>query len=140
MNAKRGIAVATLIAAATLMVAAPAVAQSEKLRVAIPFEFWVSGKLLPAGTYTVAHIGNPHTALRLTDTSGRSFYAMTGNPVRKPNGVKDQLVFRRYGESSFLAGIYWSSANEGREVPLSPAESRVAQATKAGTASVAIAR
>jgi hypothetical protein len=140
MNAYRGLAVATVIAAATLMVAAPAVAQSETLRVAIPFDFWVTGKLLPAGTYKVSHIGNPHSALRLTDSSGRSYYTMVGNPVRKPSGATNQLVFRRYGETTFLAGIYWSGANEGREVPFSAVENRLAQAARAPAAVAVNAR
>jgi hypothetical protein len=44
-------------------------AQSVELRAEIPFDFYVSGKLIPAGTYYVTSVGN-NGAIRIWDKEG----------------------------------------------------------------------
>lgn len=82
----------------------PALAQDHILNAAIPFDFTVGGKLMPAGDYLVARV-TPSGAWMLKSQAkagGVLFVAMT-----EDYGQREQpkLLFRRYGGENFLAQI-----------------------------------
>jgi len=112
----------------TAVIAASAFAQSARVTAAIPFDFYVSDRLLPAGNYTVdAQSG----ALRLSDGRGNSVFVMTTALTENRAIDSSRLVFRRYGGSSFLATVYWQGYKSGREVASSKMEKKLAQNTPA---------
>jgi len=103
-----------------------AFAQSQPLRANIPFDFYVAGKLLPAGAYTIETAGQG-SAIQLWDRNGNSAFVMTRS--HKPNNSTDsnRLVFHRYGTTSFLSGIYWAGFTSGRELARSEMEQQLAR-------------
>lgn len=126
MNTPKGriMMVAVLIAVA---ISAPSlVAQSPRLSANIPFDFYVSDRLFPAGTYTVA----PETrqeAIRLFDNRGNSVFVMTQSQTENKSINLSRLVFHRYGDSTFLASIFWEGYKTGRNLATSKAEKKLAQ-------------
>lgn len=112
---------------AALILATSAFAQSDVLRANIPFDFYVAGKLLPAGTYTITPSSGANV-IRVADGKGNSAYIMA--VAEKANRAKDtsRLVFRRYGgTTSFLSGVYWLGFSNGRELETSEMERQIAK-------------
>ena len=106
-------------------ISASAFAQSSRMSATIPFDFYVSDRLLPAGTYMVAPQASP-AALRLFDDRGNSVFVMTSGSTENRAINLSRLVFRRYGDASFLAGIYWQGYKTGRELASSKIERKIA--------------
>lgn len=96
---------------AILNVPTPALAQSTAMIVAIPFDFHVGAKTLPAGTYIVNRQGE---AIKLSDSSGHSAFVISmavPNPAAK---LDNQLVFNRYGNEAYLTEVRWLGYTAGR--------------------------
>lgn len=124
MKIQRMFAIATVLTLVAAIGAPYAAAQSENLRVQVPFEFYAAGKLFPAGTYLLAK-ENP-TTLRLRDPGGKVVFISAD---RDATAMKDQswLLFHQYGQRSFLAGAYWSGSSIALRVPESRGEKEVAR-------------
>ncbi len=134
MNRKILKTYATLSIAATLMlVAAVSSAQAQgstALRVQVPFDFIVSGKTLPAGTYTVRRVFfDVQTTLAITGSDGQG--SVIFHSVRlddRAGQSQAKLVFHRYDDRYFLSEI-WSPLDEGAfGIPESREERRLEQA------------
>src|SRR5262245_22951370 len=108
-------ATAAVLTLATMLWATSAFAQSQPLRANIPFDFYVAGKLLPAGAYTIATIGQG-SAIQLWDRNGNSIFAMARDHKPDHSTGSNRLVFHRYGTTNFLSGIYWEGFTSGREL------------------------
>jgi len=116
--------VAVVIAVA---ISAPSLfAQSPRLSASIPFDFYVSDRLFPAGTYTVAPEAKLD-AVRIFDNRGNSVYVMTVGLSDNRSIDFSRLVFRRYGDTNFLANIFWAGYRSGRNLASSKTEKRIAQ-------------
>ncbi len=92
--------------------------------VTIPFDFYVSGKTLPAGQYIVdrsTQASAEGLALRATNVHAGSF-ALTKGIQREEIQQQSQLVFRRYGDQYFLAEVWISGRSTGRELTRSRKE------------------
>jgi hypothetical protein len=122
----KGYTIAAVLAIAAAFLAPPATAQSPHLSATIPFDFYVAGKLLPAGKYTVATLGNGD-AIRIFAENGDSAYVLTSSYRENRLIDKSRLTFRRYGALSFLTGIYWSGYSKGRETVTTPKERNLAK-------------
>ena len=112
-------------------------AQSPRLNASIPFDFYVSDRLFPAGTYTVAP-GSAPDAVRIFDNRGNSVYVMTAGLSDNKAINFSRLVFHRYGEMSFLASIYWEGYRAGRTLASSKTEKRIAQSGQTPSNPVAV--
>jgi hypothetical protein len=124
------------IAGMVLFSLVPAYAQSTKLKVNIPFEFHAGEATLPSGMYVVERIG---AAIRISDGKGHSGAVLSNAIANKSFGLKDQLVFKRYGRDSFLSEVRWSGYSAARGVATSAAERRLAKAITAEPVTVAAA-
>jgi hypothetical protein len=96
---------------AILNVPAPALAQSTAMSVAIPFDFHVGAKTLPAGTYIVNRQGE---AIQISDAKGHTAFVISSavpNPAAK---LDNQLVFNRYGNDAYLTEVRWLGYSTGR--------------------------
>jgi hypothetical protein len=114
--------VAVIIAVA---ISAPSLfAQSLRLSASIPFDFYISDRLLPAGAYIVEA---KQDAVRIFDTRGNSVYVLTAGLSNNRSVNLSRLVFRRYGDTNFLATIYWEGYRSGRDLASSKEEKRIAQ-------------
>jgi len=116
-----------IIAAIIAAISAPSLfAQSPRLIASIPFDFYISDRLFPAGTYTVVPEAKSE-AIRVFDNRGNSVFVMTVGLSNNRSINFSRLVFHRYGDTNFLATIYWDGYRTGRDVASSKVEKRIAQ-------------
>src|SRR5688572_21810920 len=116
MTIKRYYSAAMLLAvlALTMIVATPLGAQSDRLRVEVPFDFYAAGEWMPAGTYTVSPQPGGHI-LQIKDRIGKAAF-LTTLPVANRLMTNNRLVFNRYGSIYFLSEIHWAGLNSGRSL------------------------
>jgi hypothetical protein len=116
MNAKSTSKLRTHLLACTLgavamVSASQAFAQSNAMRVNVPFAFHNGSQRLPAGVYRVT-IESTH--LILLQGSSKSGYVNTNPEIGKP-GEKGKLVFQRYGDQYFLREVWASGSDTGEK-------------------------
>jgi hypothetical protein len=137
-----------IIAAVSLLALAAATARAQSastLRVNVPFEFGAAEKTLPAGEYSVRVVSDNGLLLRSAD--GRTKVVVQAPLARENKGhaAGARLVFRRYGDAYFLAQVWGSRGDSGRELYASNAEAgaakrlRIAGAPKAAPQTVEVA-
>jgi hypothetical protein len=119
--------------AATLAVSMIAAGQLQarlmpNLSVTVPFDFIVSGKSLPAGTYNILSTnsisGAPTFLVRNAAGKNQAFSVMSGRSWPSKAGNSSQVIFACRAESCYLKGLKFD-ANEGYFAPLpkmSPAQ------------------
>lgn len=77
-----------------------------EIAVTLPFEFVVSGKTLPAGTYTVSRFSNDRfDGLVLSSYENRVSVFVHPIEVESARADKPNVTFERVGESHFLSKI-----------------------------------
>ena len=85
----------------------------------LPFAFVVSGKVLPAGTYTASQLSfERYGALRITNrATGKSVFVLP-NEVEDAATFMPHLTFQQVGEQHFLSAI--QSGEDVYNIPVSP--------------------
>lgn len=83
--------------------------------VKIPFQFAVSGKVLPAGQYVISRSAQSSPGDLMIRSEEGGAFAQT-----KPVQIKDRaegtrIIFKRYGDQYFLHQIWVSGRTTGRE-------------------------
>jgi hypothetical protein len=103
----------------------PAYAQRGGVEAKVPFNFAVSGKIFPAGDYTM--IASSHQ-LKIEDAGGKIVAMVLVNNVSGHSAAKKgQIIFHCYRERCFLAEV-WSAVQEnGSELLRSRAEANLAR-------------
>jgi hypothetical protein len=92
-------------------------------RIDIPFDFSVSDKTLPAGTYSITRANQDRNMLLLRSRDGREAVNILTNPVRAKEAPETRkLLFRRYGETYFLYQIWQRDEVQGRQLSKSRTE------------------
>ena len=114
----------------TLLGGVAARAESQELRAAIPFEFIVSGKTLPAGTYDVSTMFGSLGAVQLRSERG-GVMVLAGPASRGDGSQATELSFNRYGDRYFISRIRFSSDREYKVQP-STAEREMVKAVAEG--------
>lgn len=97
------------------LAAIPASAQVPgRMRADIPFDFYVGGKLLPAGKYNVERDAAGRNTLRVRRADGdETTFALTiGVQGKQSQPDTPRLIFHRYGDQIFLAQV-WESQRAG---------------------------
>jgi hypothetical protein len=117
MNRIKAIAI---IAIANSVMAASSFAQSHMVQANIPFDFTVSGKLLPAGEYRIEQHGPNIVEIRNHYKPITSLALVTAGGDAAPGTGK--LMFHRYGGQYFLSEILSDSAGMSFRVPVSKKE------------------
>jgi hypothetical protein len=103
---KRIIAIA-LFAASSLAAAGNLSAQDHMVKANIPFDFTVSGKVLPAGTYTISSLSPSAIQVRNANGHVAELSIVRDDDKRSTTPV---LVFNRYGNQYFLHEILAANA------------------------------
>lgn len=85
----------------------------------VPFSFIVAGQSMPAGHYIVKNAGEARIRVFSPGTTG--VFVATHAAVRSASDGS-KLVFRRYGDTYFLATVWVTGNSTGRELYRSPAE------------------
>ena len=114
------IKVIAFVAIANLALAAHSFAQGNTVQANIPFDFTVSGKLLPKGVYTIKKDAENIVLIRNRDKAISSLAMVTLDGGTAPGG--GVLTFHHYGSQYFLSQILSESANMSLRVPTSKRE------------------
>jgi hypothetical protein len=122
---KRIIAIA-LFAASSLAAAGNLSAQDHMVKANIPFDFTVSDKVLPAGTYTISSLSPNAIQVRNANGHVAELSIVRDDDKRSTTPV---LVFQRYGNQYFLHEILAANAMNVT-VPRSKREQRRQQEAK----------
>lgn len=114
-----------MIALALGVAAISASAQSyDHITAKIPFAFTVGGKTLPAGTYTVRHLGfNAPALLSLNGRDSQVIASGFTNAIQASEAsAQTKLVFHKYGDQYFLSELWIVGDDTGRQFLKSRAE------------------
>ena len=137
MNTQKG-RLLVVIAAIAVAISVPQIyAQSPHLSGVVPFDFYIGEQLFPAGEYVIAPQGNAN-AIRVYDKRGNSAFVMTMSLTQNRSINMNRLVFRRYGTTSFLTGIYWQGYPAGRDLVASRTERQLVQNNSSPSTPVAV--
>ena len=103
------------------------------LRVSVPFEFTVNSTVLPAGEYSIRNSGIGNLGVLAIESSENQHAVLfTGTAASRNTPVaQSSLEFHRYGNSYFLADIWWAEGGSGLELPKSRNEKEVAKTASA---------
>ena len=112
-----------LVAVALAGAVVSANAQSNPIKVNIPFEFVVGDKTLPAGEY-LAKPATTGGALAIQNADGKGNVVRMTGPTEQKNKSRARMVFHRYGHNYFLAQV-WNGESTGRELAKSKQERAV---------------
>lgn len=103
-----------------------------KFDVRIPFEFVVGNRVMAPGTYRVEQLLGSSSELDILSIrclEFRAYHAVTTAVVTSPDPQAfSRLVFRRYGNRSFLAGLWMRGKTIGLRLQPSVTEKEVAKA------------
>ena len=109
-----------------MIIAAPVHAQmpGTTMRVAIPFDFIVEGKTLPAGNYEIKRISDSPEGLLIRNVYDKHDHVMfeTESVEAKTIPNDSEVIFHRYGDSYFLSEVFVAGVETGRESLPSRAE------------------
>jgi hypothetical protein len=110
-----------LFALASFVTVGSISAQERAVKAAIPFDFTVGDKLLPAGTYTIST--ESYGVIKIQNTATHA--AMLNTATHDGNESKTaELVFHKYADQYFLNEILCPSSEMNLAVPASKAEKR----------------
>ncbi len=98
----------------------------QRLSVQIPFDYYVSGVEMPAGTYVINGHAQNKSVLIVRNTRGSAHVIV----ATRPNGVaaegRSELLFHRYGNTYFLARVTNGASGIVRTLPVSEKEKEMA--------------
>ena len=87
---------------------------SHAVTAAIPFDFVVGDKTLPAGKYMVSSATQDGTGLKIQNRDAKSAAFRFTSPIPEKSTKRTaKMVFHRYGQQYFLAEV-WSTDGYGR--------------------------
>jgi hypothetical protein len=118
------------VAFSFLILLTPAFAQTQKIKVDVPFAFEVGKKSFTAGEYVISNL--EPTFLRIQRTDGPdSTMVLSSNLLNGPEQDKrTRLVFHRYSEHYFLAEVWIGSGQSGHQLFASASEVQLARAER----------
>jgi len=118
---KKVVSLAVIGSFLIVLVAATAQAQlpGTAIRAAIPFDFKVQGRTLPAGNYEIRRINDDESiGLLIRNVDDKHDKAMFETEPRymKQIAGKDVLLFNRYGDVYFLSEVETAGEQTAREL------------------------
>jgi protein involved in polysaccharide export with SLBB domain len=93
----------------------------------VPFEFSVSGKVMPAGEYQMSSAGLNNLLVIRNFDKRMAAGAVTTHPQADNVIAQTRLEFRRYGSQYFLAKVWIKGSNEIVEFQRSSQERKAAE-------------
>jgi hypothetical protein len=100
-------------------------AQSDhKTITAVPFDFMVGNRHMPAGTYDIT--SSQSTLLVRGEDNGSASFAIAISAYAGKTQEQAKLVFKRYGERYFLSQVWYPGTDQGRQLQVSKVERELA--------------
>src|SRR5205085_4549463 len=90
--------------------------QGKYLRAQVPFDFIVGEKTMRCGDYSVGSVDKAGEMLAIRNQTGGGILQLSHAAMRPNRDNHAKLVFRRYGNTYFLAQVWMSGDSEGREL------------------------
>jgi hypothetical protein len=113
-------------------------APTTDVRATVPFNFWLAGKLMPAGDYSVAHGASGLIVVRQDGGAKETALFLASQISRPLRDTDGKLEFNRYGDTYFLSKIWLPYNSQGSGVRTSAREKEVARMiTQRGSLAVA---
>src|SRR5437016_12975198 len=109
--------VATMAAVALLSIPTVVQAQSGRMKVNVPFEFYIGDQKFPAGLYEMWRSHNDASVVQVSDRNGHNSVILTIPITRRFENPAGQLVFTRYGGYPFLSEVRWMGSASGGQFP-----------------------
>jgi hypothetical protein len=91
----------------------------------VPFNFYVGATVMPQGAYRVDEVSNGGVVALKTMHAAKAI--TTFNLTGKSMNEAPRLVFRRYGNTYFLAEIWAGDRSTGHALPRSAHEKEIAK-------------
>jgi hypothetical protein len=111
-----------LLTVTPLLVSAQAL-DGEKLVTKVPFQFMVSGKVVPAGEYTVQSAFVGQNTLLIRERGGKTSLFSPASAIEARTAAgSDALVFNKYGDHYFLSAIKLEGNRTMYQLPESKSE------------------
>ncbi len=109
-------------------------AADRAITVKVPFNFYVGPTVMPEGAYRVDEVSNGAVVALKTMHAAKAIttYNLTGKSPSEP----PRLVFRRYGDTYFLAEVWAGDGSIGHALSRSAREKELAQNGSAPTLAV----
>jgi hypothetical protein len=102
-------------------------ADSDRVKVTIPFDFIVGSKQFKAGDYVVESLLDGR-ALRLRSKDGDDQHIAFTAPIQtSQSGNRERLLFRHDGDQYFLSQVWFWGDEDGREISPGVQEKRLAK-------------
>jgi len=106
----------------------PAYAQAGGVQAKVPFNFTVSGKVFPAGVYTMIPASQQ---VKIQDANGTMVAMVLANDVSgRSAGGNGQIIFRCYRDRCFLSELWSPTQDNGRQLLTSRTEADLAKEEK----------
>lgn len=88
------------------------------MRASIPFEFIVSGRTLPSGNYEIRRLTDDPMTLIISNVDHRREEAVftTDSYVENKIPGRSEIVFHRYGDTTFLSEVVTAGYQTSREI------------------------
>jgi hypothetical protein len=114
--------IVAFVALASILSAGKVMAQNHEVRAAVPFDFTVGNRLLPAGNYSIMPISDGTIQIRNQEKHLAVLASAVADSNQPANGGK--LVFNKHATQYFLRQIRCSSAAMNVNLPSTKAEKR----------------
>jgi hypothetical protein len=122
---KKQMLFAASLCSAIALTVIPANAQAGGVQSRVPFKFSVSGKILPAGEYTMIASSNQ---VRIQDAHGKMVAMVLANDVSgRSAGDNGQIIFHCYRDYCFLSEVWAPTELNGRQLLTSRTEAGLAK-------------
>jgi hypothetical protein len=116
----------TLVVMMTPILASAQLASNQKLAADIPFQFRVGNTLIPAGKCIVQRAGlDPRTLVIRNSSAGASLFSSSTMGNVKEASRTNAMVFHKYGNRYFLAGVKLEGSNVVYKLPEGRAEAEL---------------
>lgn len=122
---KQFLGLATFVAFVALAVGSVQAQTGYRIQTNIPFDFTAGESSLRAGSYSFETISD--NALLVRSIDGKKGVLLLTRATEPGGTEQARLIFNRYGDRYFLSQVCVSGRDDGRKLPLSDAERRLAR-------------
>ena len=106
-------------------------AQSNSIKVSVPFDFVIDGKVIPLGKYTISRSSSSGSqGLRIRSADGHVNRSFNTSRAKSETPKPLQVVFNVYGNQHFLSQVFWPGSVNGFQLNKCEAELSLEEAAR----------